>query len=281
LILGADFRRLPSIQRVVDVVLERFDHIDILIHNAAQTVRRPPAYYESVRRKEEELAQLTDGDADAKNISASECSVIDEALALLPASAGLPAMAVDVQAEAMKEQWFPLGQKDKHGDQLDLRAVTSWTMKIEDTEMPELAEVLAVNLVVPYLLTARWLPVLRKAKAGFVIFVTSQEGSFSSPNGNKNGTHPHTNVAKAGLNMLAKTIAGDLRREAIFVSAVDPGWVSWMMPGGSQATEEAPLSEEDGAARVLDPIFSGLKALRGRRCPPTGVLFKDFRVAPW
>jgi len=81
--------------------------------------------------------------------------------------------------------------------------------------------------------------------------------------------------------MLARTIAGDLRRDAVFVSTVDPGWVSWMKPGGSQAMEEAPLTEEDGAARVLDPIFCGMRALSHDRCPPSGVLYKDFRVAPW
>jgi len=88
-------------------------------------------------------------------------------------------------------------------------------------------------------------------------------------------------AAKAGLNMLARTIAGDLQRDAVFTSAVDPGWVSWMKPGGSQAIEEAPLNEADGAARVLDPIFSGFTALKCERSPPTGVLFKDFQVAPW
>merc|ERR1711972_455382 len=148
--------------------------------------------------------------------------------------------------------------------------------------MPELAEVLAVNLLVPYLLTARWSELLRRKGFSFVVFVTSQEGSFTAPGGgSKHSTHPHTNAAKAGLNMLARTIAGDLQRDAVFTCAVDPGWVSWMKPGGSQAVEEAPLTEEDGAARVLDPVFSGIRALQCELSPPTGVLFKDFRVAPW
>merc|ERR1719267_315342 len=108
----------------------------------------------------------------------------------------LPVLASDNEAELRKYELFPPGQTDAHGDQLDLRAVTSWTHKLEDTEMPELAEVLAVNLVVPYLLTARLSPLLRKAPFAFVVFVSSQEGSFTAPGGGaKHCTHPHTNVA--------------------------------------------------------------------------------------
>jgi len=217
-------------------------------------------------------------------VGATSRDLVADAFALLPAPISLDmhnVLASDMEAESRKAEWFPEGRTDVHGEQLDLRKITSWSMRIEDTEMPELAEVLAVNLVVPYILTARWLPLLRSASSAFVIFVTSQEGSFSAPTGVKNGVHPHTNVAKAGLNMLARTIAGDLRRESVFVSAVDPGWVSWMQPGESQQAVSAPLAEADGAARVLDPIFSGMRALSKSRSPPTGVLFKDFRVAPW
>mmetsp|Transcript_41158 Transcript_41158/g.62165 ORF Transcript_41158/g.62165 Transcript_41158/m.62165 type:complete len:192 (-) Transcript_41158:182-757(-) len=190
-------------------------------------------------------------------------------------------LSSDVEAELNKAELFPAGKTDAHGDQLDLRKVTSWTLKLEDVEVPELAEVLAINLVVPYVLTARLLPLLRKTDSSFVVFVSSQEGSFTAPNGTKNCQHPHTNVAKAGLNMLCRTIAPDFRKDGIFASVVDPGWVSWMKPGGSGPVERAPLSEDDGAARVMDPIFAGLEALKQRRCPPSGVLFKDFRVAAW
>lgn len=278
-VLRADFRHLSSVQGLVSAVLERFARVDILIHNAAQTVRRPPVYYESLLKREEELSQQSNSQDEACE-SISAAGLVEEAMALLPASLCLPVLTSDLEAEAKKHEWFPSGRTDAHGEQLDLRAFTSWTLKLEDTEMSELVEVLSVNLVVPYVLTARWLSLLRAGAPSFVVFVSSMEGSFSTP-GAKNSTHPHTNVAKAGLNMLARTIAGELRRDAVFASAVDPGWVSWMMPGGSQERETAPLSEADGAARVLDPVFSGLRALHSSRSPPTGVLFKDFKVVPW
>lgn len=300
LVFGADFQRLNSVQALIEEVLRRFQRLDMLIHNAAQTIRRPPAYYEELVRRESTLAaQLTDCDTSilagidaAKKESVSVTGapgLLAEAVALLPAPPEilplLPQLPVaclvsDHEAELRKAEWFPAGQTDVHGEPLDLRPATSWTMKLEDTEIAELTEVLSVNLVVPYLLTAQWLPLLRNSDGAFVVFVSSQEGSFSTPSGSKSASHPHTNAAKAGLNMLARTIAGDLRKDAVFTCAVDPGWVSWMQPG-ARAAEIAPLTEADGAARVLDPVFSGLQALAKARCPPTGVLFKDFRVAAW
>jgi len=278
LIQGADFRSLASVQQLVDTVMLQFSHIDVLIHNAAQTIRRPPAYYESLIRREQDLASLADGAEDLAPTDPCQ-HFIDQTLALLPAKL---CMKEDIEADVKKSEWFPPGKTDKHGEQLDLRSFTSWTQKVEDTETPELAEILSINLIVPYLLTARWLPLMREAPFAFIVFVSSQEGSFVAPDGSgKNSTHPHTNVAKAGLNMLAKTIAGDLRKSCIFTSAVDPGWVSWMMPGAGQETQQAPLSEADGAARVLDPVFCGVQALKAGRSPPTGVLFKDFRVTRW
>eukprot|EP00928_Gymnodinium_smaydae_P036272 TRINITY_DN25375_c0_g1_i1.p1 TRINITY_DN25375_c0_g1~~TRINITY_DN25375_c0_g1_i1.p1 ORF type:complete len:769 (+),score=99.88 TRINITY_DN25375_c0_g1_i1:518-2824(+) len=283
-ILGADFKRMRSVQRVVDLVIERFDKIDVLVHNAAQTIRRPPAYYEGLIRKENELSSLTNETGEPSGGISPDASFVSKALALLPVdlpAAAVPLLSSDLEAEEMKAAWFPIGKTDAHGEQLDLRTKTSWTQTLEDTEMPELVEVLAVNLVVPYLLTARWLPLLKQSANAFVVFVTSQEGSFTTPTGVKNGTHPQTNVAKAGLNMLSKTIASDLRQSAVFVSAVDPGWVSWMKPGDVESIERAPLTEADGAARVLDPIISGMRAVHANRSPPVGVLYKDFRIYPW
>jgi len=279
LIQGADFRALASVQQLVDTVTRQFSHIDILIHNAAQTIRRPPAYYETLIRREQDLAPLADGPEDLAQPADPSPHFIHQALALLSPKL---CMKEDLEAEVKKSEWFPPGKTDPHGEQLDLRSITSWTQTIEDTEMPELAEILSINLVVPYLLTARWLPLMRAAPFAFIVFVSSQEGSFVPPDGSgKTSIHPHTNVAKAGLNMLAKTIAGDLRKSNIYTSAVDPGWVSWMMPGAGQETQQAPLAEADGAARVLDPVFSGVDALKAGRSPPTGVLFKDFRVTQW
>lgn len=48
------------------------------------------------------------------------------------------------------------------------------------------------------------------------------EGKFGQPH--KNDRHPHTNMAKASLNMMTLTIASSYAEEGIFVNAVDTGW---------------------------------------------------------
>ena len=40
-----------------------------------------------------------------------------------------------------------------------------------------------------------------------------------------------------------------------------------------------PLDEEDGAARVLDPVFTHVADPDG--CRPHGKFFKDYHPAPW
>ncbi|HKD74100.1 MAG TPA: hypothetical protein VKB76_01340, partial [Ktedonobacterales bacterium] len=92
----------------------------------------------------------------------------------------------------------------------------------------------------------------------------------------------HTNMAKAALNMLTHSTAGDLARDHIFLNSVDPGWISQQGPlpdvalTGEQASQ-IPLDEVDAAARICDPIFAGI--VTGQ--PAFGKLFKDYHEAPW
>merc|ERR1712224_342542 len=114
--------------------------------------------------------------------------------------------------------------------------------------------------------------------------VSSAEGVFATDGAAaKSAEHGHTNLAKAALNMLTKTSAPELASLGIFCNAVDPGWVSMMRPGDPDAASRPlpPLSEADGAARVLAPVFDGLNALSAGRVPVHGVLLKNFKVAPW
>ena len=50
------------------------------------------------------------------------------------------------------------------------------------------------------------------------------EGIFSR--GTKTDRHPHTNMAKAALNMMTLTSARDYVRDGIHMNAVDTGWVT-------------------------------------------------------
>ena len=146
---------------------------------------------------------------------------------------------------------------------------------------------MAANAVAPFVmvgwLRARLAPTAADPRFGHVVNVSALEGKFSV--GKKSGGHPHTNMAKAALNMMTCTAAGGYCQQGILMNAVDTGWVTDMAPGGvgaRAATHEThvgpPLDEADGAARVLDPIFLHV-------ADPTwrihGKLWKDYHVTPW
>jgi NAD(P)-dependent dehydrogenase (short-subunit alcohol dehydrogenase family) len=241
---GVDFLDLPAVVGLVDAVAERWDHLDILINNAAQTIQRPASYY--------------------RELSAAE---------------GRPALPPAGPPGA--ELFFPAGALDETGEPLDLRPVNSWMLKLHEVTPREWMEVQVINAFVPFLLTARLRPLLRAAPSPdrYVVNVSAMEGSFSRAN--KTANHPHTNMAKAGLNMLTRTIAGEYAREGIHVTSVDTGWVTDERPQQARAAQHrkgfrVPLDVVDGAARVYDPIVRGVHGDRVH-----GVFLKDYRVVQW
>ncbi|GAA2625945.1 SDR family oxidoreductase [Dactylosporangium fulvum] len=238
---GVDFLDLPAVVGLVDAVKARWDHLDILVNNAAQTIQRPAEYHRELRRAEG--LELTG-----------------------------PASTVD---------FFPAGLVDETGEPLDLRPVNSWTLRLHEVTPREWMEVQVINAFVPFMLIAQLRPLLRASPHPdrYVVNVSAMEGSFSRPH--KTSRHPHTNMAKAGLNMLTRTIAGEYALDGIHVTSVDTGWVTDERP---QATKEAlheagfrvPLDVVDGAARVYDPIVRGV---HGDRI--SGAFLKDYRVVQW
>ena len=72
-------------------------------------------------------------------------------------------------------------------------------------------EVQLVNAVAPFILCARLKPLMLRApgRDKHVVNVSAMEGIFSR--GTKTDRHPHTNMAKAALNMLTLTVGARLR----------------------------------------------------------------------
>jgi NAD(P)-dependent dehydrogenase (short-subunit alcohol dehydrogenase family) len=135
--------------------------------------------------------------------------------------------------------------------------------------------------VAPFILLSRLTPALRAstARRKYVVNVSAMEGIFSR--GYKGPGHPHTNMAKAALNMLTRTSAGDLYDDGILVTAVDTGWITDERPHTSKMrlAEEgfrAPLDLVDGAARVYDPVVQGEAGIDLYGC-----FLKDFEPYPW
>ena len=186
---------------------------------------------------------------------------------------------------------FPAGKLDETRQPLDLSAENSWSRRLGEVSTPELLHTLAANAVAPFILCSA----LRGALSplgrgddddafGHIINVSALEGKFSV--GKKGSGHPHTNMSKAALNMLTCTSASGLYQERVLVNAVDTGWITDMAPGGVgavAATHEThvgpPLDAIDGAARVLDPIFS--HANDPERWLVRGKFFKDYFISNW
>jgi NAD(P)-dependent dehydrogenase (short-subunit alcohol dehydrogenase family) len=250
-VVGLDLRDLPAVEAFADHLVATEPSLDVLVNNAAQTVRRPLGFY----------AHLLPG----------------ETPALLEArgDATLPVLA--------EQRWFPPARLDAHGQQVDLRPSNSWSQRLHEVGTLELLEVQLVNAVAPFVLAARLKPLLMRSPfpRRFVVNVSAMEGQFTRPT--KTVRHPHTNMAKAALNMLTRTAAADYAADGIYMTSVDTGWVTDEKPhpGAEKARSEGfhtPLDCVDGMARVYDPIARGVNE-PGE--PFHGVFLKDYAPYPW
>jgi NAD(P)-dependent dehydrogenase (short-subunit alcohol dehydrogenase family) len=180
------------------------------------------------------------------------------------------------------EDFFPRQRFDEDLQQVDLRELNSWRLRLDEVETPELLEVHLVNAIAPYVLNARLKPLLTRTpeRHKHVVNVSAMEGQFYRTT--KTDKHPHTNMAKAALNMMTRTSAPDFVKDGIHMNAVDTGWVTDEDPAvhALRKAEQGfspPLDVIDGAARIVDPIFVG--RLTGEHV--WGQFLKDYKPAPW
>jgi len=177
---------------------------------------------------------------------------------------------------------FPADRYDEDRQQVDLRAINSWRLRLHEVATPELLEVQLVNAIAPYILNARLKPLMVRTPGAHkhIVNVSAMEGQFYRAT--KTDKHPHTNMAKAALNMMTRTSAPDFVKDGIHMNAVDTGWVTDEDPAvhAARKAEEGfspPLDIIDGAARIVDPVFVG--RLTGKHV--WGQFLKDYRPAPW
>lgn len=272
-----DLRNTPAVEAFCGERLERETRLDFLIHNACQTVRRPPAYY-AERVAAEDPGRL-EGSA-AKLLGAGKGG----ALVAREASGDVSRLSVlDLLGEADLAPLFPAGIRDGEGQPLDLRDKNSWRLDLHEVSSVELIEVQLVNAIAPFVLNAKLKPLMLAVptRDKHIVHVSAMEGQFYRTF--KTTRHPHTNMAKAALNMMTRTSAPDFAKDGIHMNSVDTGWVTDEDPFAKAVEKEEdqrfapPLDSVDGAARVLDPIFSGFRT--GEHC--WGQFLKDYRPTRW
>ncbi|MES2965620.1 MAG: SDR family oxidoreductase [Bdellovibrionota bacterium] len=303
-IYGLDLRHTPSVEIFCRYIEQKLDRLDILINNAAQTVRRPPGFYAHMMENErrplaslpEEARKLLHAHESCKTQLNALCATNaakDSALPVawhgqgpgigLRASAELSQIPYSFDNSLAIEEVFPEGRLDVDLQQVDLRTTNSWRLKLADVPTPEMLEVQLVNSVAPFVLCSRLAPLMRRDYTGqkHMVNVTAMEGKFYRFT--KSDRHPHTNMAKAALNMLTHTSASDLAQDGIYMNAVDTGWVTDEDPAqlAQMKTEkhdfQPPLDIVDGAARVCDPFFDGI--LTGKHW--SGKFLKDYFPTDW
>ena len=300
---GLDLRHIPSVEIFCNFIEQKYQRLDILINNAAQTVRRPSGFYTHLMENEErpvsslpkevqnvlldhlncleELKQLTVGASSNENMPVTWHG--PEPGIGLRASARLSQIPYSFDKALVANEVFPEGELDADLQQVDLRKTNSWRLKLGQIETTEMIEVQLVNSVAPFVLCNRLSEVMKKDTTGkkHIINVSAMEGKFYRDF--KEDRHPHTNMAKAALNMLTHTAAGTLAKDGIFMNAVDTGWVTDEDPAelAKRKQEEQdfqpPLDIVDGAARVMDPLFDGINT--GKHW--SGKFLKDYRPIAW
>jgi NAD(P)-dependent dehydrogenase (short-subunit alcohol dehydrogenase family) len=296
-IFGLDLRHTPSVEGLCQHLTATRERLDFIVNNACQTVRRPPDFYRHMldaetaaeRTMPAEIAQLL-GEYEGLR----QVEILPAGVPALAETNGLALVGVTHSAElsqvvllpedaAGQGDLFPQGRLDQDLQQVDLRERNSWRLLLEEVSSVELLETQLVNAVAPFVLNARLKPLMDRTpdRDKHIVNVSAVEGQFYRRF--KTTRHPHTNMAKAALNMMTRTSAADYHGSGIHMNSVDTGWVSDEDPLEIAERKTAehrfrpPLDIVDGAARIVDPIVDGFNT--GEHM--WGTFLKDFRPTDW
>ena len=275
-----DLRNISAVETFVQELLYTESALDIIINNAAQTIKRPLGFYQHLLKQEQEASEQLTPSGQALVVS----NHLQPQSLLLETQPNYNHYLPNDYLPSHSSHYFPPHLLDADGQQLDLRPTNSWLLKLDQVSTIELLEVQLVNAIAPFILNSKLKPLLMRSpfERRFVINVSAMEGQFSR--NFKTPNHPHTNMAKAALNMMTRTAAADYAQAHIYMNSVDTGWITNENPYPVKLRMEAkrgfypPLDVIDGMARLYDPIVQGIE---NSNIPLYGHFLKDYAPYPW
>eukprot|EP01134_Creolimax_fragrantissima_P005467 CFRG5467T1 len=266
-VYGLDFRDVAAVHSFTSAIKTKFQRLDILINNAAQTVRKPPGFYKHLMAGEAEPKLiLKEGDVDTVDVDHltvvsgfdphrqqnQQLANIEQAPSSVLGSAAMSQMIVMAGDDVHHDDGttlFPEGKLDADLQQIDLRKVTSWVQPLQDINIVEFVECQAINMMAPFILNSELKALLDRSPADdkYIVNVSAMEG---------------------------------YAKDSIYMTSVDTGWITDENPSHllSKRTDPPPLDDIDAAQRILDPIYLGVKDPNNRLY---GVFLKDYRVIRW
>ncbi|EGG15196.1 hypothetical protein DFA_10026 [Cavenderia fasciculata] len=301
-VYSLDLRDLRATEAFCQFLKSNYPYLSGIINNAAQTISRPSLFYkipielelEPINHLPKDIQSILDGNVKKEllfknqGINTNYYNLNNNNNIGFRNQLQLTSDQIDntTMVNVKNDDLIVFEEMDGDAQPEDKRSVNSWIQKLDQVPTIDMLEAHAVSSFSPFILNSLLAPMLKKGvqklKSAHIINVSAMEGKFTRFY--KSSNHPHTNMAKASMNMMTRTAALGYANSGIYLNSVDTGWITNENPYDIKIKQftngvefQPPLDEIDGAARVLAPIFDGIN----NNNHEFGLFFKDYKPTSW